>query len=292
MSGSPGALISLLDACLVNGYGSSVAAGWTKPFFTGATVAAYKQGAGSNGMYFKFFDTGTTWSNCYGAETMTDINTTTGDFPSPGTRSVSGYNPIVFKSAYGDSSAVPWMLVASEKWFMLFITSVRDALAIPNYITGFYCGDIVSERANDAYATAILSGTSFQYYDQQFAATLNNLNGIQPGNMLARAWYQLGNCVHVSKTADPVRAYTGTYPSMTDSQISLSPWVLMEGGIVRGRVPGIYVPTWNNGNGNTFTMVDGQRVSFTEGELAGKTFEAKFIAPSQQFLLIEISNTY
>lgn len=48
LSAAAGALISVLDACLVNGYGAKPAAGWTKAF-SDTNQAAYRQGAGSTG---------------------------------------------------------------------------------------------------------------------------------------------------------------------------------------------------------------------------------------------------
>ena len=41
LSAAAGALISVLDACLVNGYGAKPAAGWTKAF-SGTNQAAYR----------------------------------------------------------------------------------------------------------------------------------------------------------------------------------------------------------------------------------------------------------
>lgn len=52
VSGVTGSLLTILDACLVNGYGSGSsyykpAAGWTKPFANSASIGCYKQGSGS-----------------------------------------------------------------------------------------------------------------------------------------------------------------------------------------------------------------------------------------------------
>ena len=45
LSGTAGDLINLLDKCLVSGYGSSTAAGWTKPY-TSTNAAAFRPGLG------------------------------------------------------------------------------------------------------------------------------------------------------------------------------------------------------------------------------------------------------
>lgn len=80
LSGQVGALIGVLDAILVNGYGSKAAVGWTKAF-SGTNMAAYKQSAGSNQLYLRVDDTNATDARVVGYETMSDVNTGTGPFP-------------------------------------------------------------------------------------------------------------------------------------------------------------------------------------------------------------------
>ena len=69
-----GSMVDLLDAVLVNGYGSKSSLGWTKPF-TGTNIGVYKQGVSSNQRYMKVIDTDTSSAWVSGFETMTDINT-------------------------------------------------------------------------------------------------------------------------------------------------------------------------------------------------------------------------
>lgn len=65
-----GALIAVLDACLVNGYGAKAGAGWSKPF-NGVNLAVYKQGAGSNGMHCRIDDSNGATARVRGFEDMT-----------------------------------------------------------------------------------------------------------------------------------------------------------------------------------------------------------------------------
>ena len=58
LTGQVGSLIAVLDACLVNGYGTKTAAGWTKPFADASNTAVYRSGSGSRA-FFRFFDDGT-----------------------------------------------------------------------------------------------------------------------------------------------------------------------------------------------------------------------------------------
>ena len=48
ISGTAGSLLTILDACLVNGYsGHILTAQWTKPFVNSGNIGCYKQGAGA-----------------------------------------------------------------------------------------------------------------------------------------------------------------------------------------------------------------------------------------------------
>lgn len=100
-----GALITLLDACLVNGYGSKAAAGWTKPF-TGTNQAVFKQGAGSSQRYLYVNDSiSVDYAAVVGANLVTSISSVLEQFPN--------------SARYMDKPDAGWMLVANEKFFFL-----------------------------------------------------------------------------------------------------------------------------------------------------------------------------
>ena len=81
LSASPGALIGVLSACLVDGYGSKTGAGWTKT--VGTNVAAYKQGTGGSGMSLRVDNSVSAvgYARVVGYESMTDVNTGSNAFP-------------------------------------------------------------------------------------------------------------------------------------------------------------------------------------------------------------------
>ncbi|HRH29675.1 MAG TPA: hypothetical protein PKV17_12915, partial [Aquabacterium sp.] len=74
LTSTAGALLAVLDAVLVTGQG------WTKPFSSG-NVAVYKQPAGSNGFYLRVDDSGTNFARACLYETMSDVDTGTGQTP-------------------------------------------------------------------------------------------------------------------------------------------------------------------------------------------------------------------
>src|SRR5262245_48942529 len=95
LTGQVGTLITLLDACLVSGYGSKAAPGWTKPY-TLTNAGAFKHGSGSRSMYLHVDDNCTptglardAGSFCW--ETMSAYNTGTGQFPTVAQRATGLY---------------------------------------------------------------------------------------------------------------------------------------------------------------------------------------------------------
>lgn len=100
-----GALITLLDACLVNGYGSQSAAGWTKPF-SGTNQAVFQQGAGSTGRYLYVNDSiSVDYAALAGACVVTSMSVINDQFPTT--------------ARYMDKPDAGWTLVANEKFFFL-----------------------------------------------------------------------------------------------------------------------------------------------------------------------------
>jgi len=128
LSGTVGSLVALLDACLVTGYGSKVAAGWTKPF-TGTNSAAFRQGSGSMA-YLYVDDNGTTPGGAKDASvrgylSMTSISSGSRPFPSQ-ENAVSLTSSSVFglsyrKSNTADATARDWIIVADDKTVYIFI---------------------------------------------------------------------------------------------------------------------------------------------------------------------------
>lgn len=126
LSGTAGSLISLLTACLVNGYDVKTAAGWTKEFENvDGTIAAFRNStANGNGVYLRVDDTGTTTAQVQAFEAMTDENSGLGPFLTVG----SSYS--IRKSVTADTAARPWAVVATDTFFYLIIKP-QDTSPIP-----------------------------------------------------------------------------------------------------------------------------------------------------------------
>lgn len=169
---SPGDLINLLEKCLVSGYGSKAGAGWTMPY-SGGNVAAFRQGAGSNGMYLRVDDSqevasGARAARCVAYESMSSIGDgSPSPFPTeaqvPGGIYMTTSVPADFA---GRNNARPWWLVADATGFWLYYRATTRAAATATWgfvLTGF--GDFDAASASDSFNTA-LSGATTPTTDQ------------------------------------------------------------------------------------------------------------------------------
>src|SRR3990167_1542262 len=210
--------IEVLDACLVKGYGTKTAAGWTKPY-TGTNLAAFKQGGG-NGMYLRVYDviSGSTLTQLIGYETMSAISTGTGPYPA------TDYNEMATHDA--TTIARPWVVVADNRTVYLFVDIANTLL-----YNGFMFGYIYSYVSSDSYRTALFGGMAPSGCGQSrlsfMASTLANTVEV---HYMARSYTGVAGALLVGKHGDTVKT-SGTsaplgllpYPNPSDSKIWLSP---------------------------------------------------------------------
>lgn len=302
LSATAGALITVMDAVLVNGYGTKAAAGWTKAF-TGTNKAAYRMGGGSRN-YLRVLDTGPLTVNearCTGYTSMSDVDTGGGAF---GTFVSSSYY-IIKKSDAGNNAAQAWIIVADERTFLLFrITAVSGAAYAP-----FFFGDFYSVAgSSDVWNTLVIGSADEQTSDSSqaggyfFGKCSTAVNVVVPRHGVAATYTGVGGTIGIGKVGDARKA-GGDYftnaaagavpaPNPIDNAYYLSPlWLSESNGAIRGRMRGIWQlcgPYSAFSNGAVITGTN---------ELQGKTFLVIQIyqlfsagAPNG-LVLIETSNT-
>lgn len=157
-----GDLVALLTAVLVDGYGSTPGAGWSRPFVNAAgTVAVFRAPSG-NRRYLRVDDSRPVWGSVYRNarlrmyDTMTDVDTGTGEAPLPATDAV-GVAAYVF-SGGSAASARPWRLVADEACF--YFDSLANADAPLTGDSGshlVFFGDILARGPLDEWATMLVA---------------------------------------------------------------------------------------------------------------------------------------
>ena len=269
-------LIDVLDKCLVAGYGSKSAAGWTKEF-TGTGKAVFKQGTGSNAMRLRVDCSSSSQTpRLRGYEVMTDVDTGTGPFPTDAQLSGGCY---AFCSNTANTTERPWMVVATEKCFYLYIgfnnTTVQGISGSSSYQPTYFFGDITSLKSGDAYHTLLIADTSGSEYANMFAAAAS-INTACNGCFMSRSHTQIGGSITIGKAHDYHRGNTATfgggaggtaYPDPVTGGMLLEVIRIFEPSaiVTRGTMPGCYVPLHLlPGNpGDTFTG---------NGTLAGKSF--------------------
>lgn len=295
LNNAAGSLIGVLDACLVNGYGSKSAAGWGKAY-SGTNKAVYRAATG-NRHYLRVDDTATTPARIVGYESMSDVDTGTAAFPTEGQFSGGLY---AHKS---ESSTVrPWIVVASSKLFYVWVAHRGNAASSMDAFTNenqmWYFGEFSSYKSGDAYNTIIAGATAASYDYPEGWPGMVCRNGYLNGHYLARSYTQTGSSIAASKLSDlcysDAAVHSGTFgatfPDPISGSIYICPMYVSQGATYerRGVLDGQWFIGHNNplANGDTF---DGS------GDLAGKTFmylRVKGYSTGYSFVALEISDTW
>lgn len=179
--GVTGELEAIFDACLVNGYGAQIAAGWTKPFTDGLGKAVYQNhqttGTGT------FYRLDNSWNNSAamlrGYGSMTDVDTGVLAFPTV-LQQANGYY-----IGYNNSTAVlkprPWLLVADETYCMFLVQGQQDlpwiADQTTNYTMAYYFGDINSYVVGDSTNAVICGNHSSNGWNSSYSDWLSQNDG-------------------------------------------------------------------------------------------------------------------
>ena len=325
LRGVAGDLVALLDAILVNGYGSKAAAAWSIAF-TGTNKRAYKQPVGTNGRYLRVVDDGTTsaaYGRVQGYITMSDVDTGTNSFPNQVTQ-IAQPGLYCHKSATADTTARPWACYSNGAIFHLIIwtdqTSITALTPIPGTVT---FGDYLAYNLADPYNTILIAGTTTvatvsTTNNHQFciAAQYVATNGAQPmvGHYVPQNWNGIGGAQLAIKMTNngllgfginlgvqgmgqgssggaltSVSTLAGMqYPNPTDNGLYQERlWICLTTGVVLGELPGMWAPL----QPRPLTMGD----TFAgQGVLSGKNFEVVGLnlAATAGQVFMETSNTW
>jgi len=254
--GERASLIDILTACLVTGYGTKAAAGWTREWMEGGTKAVFRNNpVGGLGMYLMIdsLTTANTYThNLAGYEIMADINNGTGLFtPNP---NPYGLDPTIITSNVAGTTARPWVLIADDRAFYLFIWPTLTAAPgdAQTDTATMYFGDFIPRFATDgfacglkgAYSTA-MSWRNIGYYSSPSAISFNHDIIDMPravsgaSNSPQRGWCVggLGPCGGISGT-------DGVPYSESSGLIIARPYISDYGAayLFRGYMPGLWQP--------------------------------------------------
>ncbi|HOI95558.1 MAG TPA: hypothetical protein PK250_12705 [Syntrophobacter fumaroxidans] len=295
LANTAGALIAILDACLVNGYGSKAALGWTKEF-SGTNLATYRAAVG-NRLYLGIDDTGTNSARAraFSVATAAGVAVGSGTNPFPTDAQLSG--GMYFNKAAG--SNYPWVLVSNGRIFYLYVDYSNNGNA--GVVSCF--GDFVSYKTSDENGTVLIGSNGSTNSSAQFQNFKNATNAVVPAHYLSQRYDGAAYSIACGKTpmsgltaaAENMMSNTANYPLYPDPLLGsmfLTPFYVTEPdttgtyGVIRGRLPGIWAACHRYAPFTTGDVVSGDASSNANG----KTFEVFRIYNS--CVLIETSDTW
>lgn len=249
------------------------AVGWSKEF-SGTNLAAYKSSnVAATACRLRVDDTGTQSARVVGYESMSDVSTGTGPFPTATQVSGGAY---WWKSDAASAATRSWVLIGDDRAFILWVGWSTNAAG---YTLTTFFGDFVSKRSPDAFA-CMLSGASVAPTNSLQTSDLQYSNTSAVGVWLPRAYFAIGSSVAGTKSAyfNPSHgpsaasgAASGiTFPNPADNGIYLVPMYVVETSSLRGVIPGIYYCPMNVSTG---VFVQRERLTGITG-LSGRALRA------------------
>jgi hypothetical protein len=304
LDGSAGSLCTVLDACLVNGYGAKAAAGWAIAF-TGTNKRAYRPPSGSLRGYVRvqddapraapFNNANEARINCF--EAMSAIDTGTGRYPTAAATNV------ILQKSQGVGINAPWIVVADARTVYMFVQSGDYG----NSWASFMAGEYYSLRSGgDAYNGILIGNVTETLVGNPVPSPVNEnlpkfsaLTAVTAGHYVPRGHSQTGPLITtnyiVGKHGHPghsAAALAGVlqYPHPVDGGLWLAQvWVHepLTLPYVRGRMRGFWHclhPASTLKHGDTWSGT---------GALAGKNFMAIGPTPAMDGIFVmETSDTW
>ena len=258
--------------------------GWEKKY-SGTNLAAYKSTDGqAHGHFWRVDDTGTTAARMVGYETMTDVNTGSGAFPTAAYIAGGGY---VYKSVVASAAAARYSLAADSRTVLLGLEPGTSSVATNRSanIRGF--GDAIALAASgDVWASfCSFTGSNLGVFNvgALSGGPTSNSSGF---SCFPRAYSGLGASVvgevspfsGTAGTMSGADSYMGAAPSVVDGQIKLSKVFIKESGNnpARAIAPGVvYVPQTGIAG-----LVSGGDIALGAGDFSGRRLMAVLCGPS------------
>lgn len=295
LTGQVGSLVALLDAVLVNGYGVGPAAkpgaGW-KLEFTASNRRAYRiDPVIGSGIFFRVDDSASVaGANARSAhvrafESMSDIDSGINGCPTPAQLE---FGDTWSKSMTLNAVARPWLVVATAKWFYLFVDVNGSGISTA---VGFYAGDMPSYVPGDRFCFLVSNGSAGVAHAGSASTNmskgliadgqLNSVTGVNRGAYVMRGASGLPGAVPVSLVlprpsgssiaTGALGAVGGEYPSPINNGLFAEEPIFREGvNRTRGYLGGCYTP-WHVIPFNDLELKEGL-TGFLGATVLAKTF--------------------
>ena len=200
--------------------------GWLKSF-AGTNKAAYKSASPmSTGCLLRVDDTATTVARVVGYESMTDVDTGLGPFPTPAQQTGGGY---WFKSSVANANANAWVIAGDARFILIFVAPYfhSNASFVNGYTRGF--GDPIALRpSGDAYLCVLNycpSSTVGDSYLGAFDVPTSTVSTATPRSHTGLGSGVLNTTQPYTGGANALSGNDGTlgsFPSVVDASLKLS----------------------------------------------------------------------
>lgn len=214
LTGQAGSLTALLDAVLVDGYGTGpdykAPAGWTREFTASNKRVFRNSPVTGSGTYLRIDDTGSVGNARHASlrvySSMSDIDTGTDETP---TVAQLANGTMWVKSSTLNSTARIWMIVACERWIYFFMAPANDGVGLFANVpyAPFFAGDFNSLVPGDNFNFA-LTGTNVSTYTGATISACGPFGGFS-------ATFNIANSSTIrSSRAHILRSYDGSTASV------------------------------------------------------------------------------
>lgn len=297
LSGTAGDLVNLLDKLLCDGFGSYTAPGWTKEF-TDTNKRVYRAPSG-NRFYLRVDDSGSgsaEYARVIGYESMSDVDTGTGPFPT--NAQVSG-GLYVTKSSEASGTARDWRFYSDGVVFYLLVNYSGSS-----WVIALEFGDQYALSGSDSFCTYIAAsraaGVAFSdLKTDQSVAAIGAASGSAAGYYFARSYTGAGGSIACAARS-PFRSgaisssVVYTYPSpivggmvmdmldLVENTSNTGPRALMKG---KWDTPHNLHAAGGVADLDTFSGASGSALS-------GRTFEITKSTFQSAVLIFETSDTW
>lgn len=247
-------------------------AGWSK-VYSGTNKAAYRSNNVSGSQTFlRVDDTVGRNARVVGYETMSDVDTGEGPFPTAAQLSGGGWWP---KSNSATSAARAWTVVANDRTVYLH-AGCGESAGVSGSVWGF--GDFASYKVGDGFAAMLVTAPSDLSGDGGRSANAieNSQQSLNAFIYVPRSFSGTSGAVSARQIAESYTyadnnsgagfGWQNTFPNAADNGLVLSRKVIFEPGVcVRGVFPGAYLTPQNcHASYSRNTIQDGS------GDLAGR----------------------
>lgn len=257
LNNTPGSLMAILTACLVNGFGGKNGLGWTMPFYDlAASIAVYRNDhTNGTGCFLRLHDDvpdftayGAYYLSMYSSMSSLDI----GIDPIPLSRINRG-----IKTFVGGTSNFKWRLLGDSRGFY-FIAWLYPGNPDLAYV--FYCGDIISLVPGYTDMYGLFSNYAYNAHFATLVMSSNYTNlestGIQDVSMINKNPFTLkfGGIQARLVTNFPFNNQTTDYfnlgildceiQGVNDVPFCSDVSVTISGPKIVGKLPGLEVPLY------------------------------------------------